>query len=102
MNSMEIQSGHIVRALAGHDRGRLYCVTQAQGDFLLLADGKGRKLTQPKRKRRKHVELAGESDPMSALPHSDAELRRVLARVRDQLRGGSKGQGGNHAWQKTI
>lgn len=98
---MDIQSGHIVRALAGHDSGRLYCVTEARGDFLLLADGKGRKLTQPKRKRRKHVELAGGSDPMSALPHSDAELRRVLARARDQL-SGSEGQGGNHAWQKTI
>ena len=98
---MEIQSGHIVRALAGHDSGRLYCVTQAQGDFLLLADGKGRTLTQPKRKRRKHVELAGGPDPLSALPGSDAELRRVLAKTRDQL-GGSIGQGGKHAWQKTI
>ncbi len=99
---MEIQTGHIVRALAGHDSGSLYCVIETEGDFLLLADGKGRKLTQPKRKRKKHVELAGGFGPMSAIPDSDRELRRVLAQTRDQLYGGSKGQGGNHAWQKTI
>ena len=98
---MEIQTGHIVRALAGHDSGELYCVIATEGDFLPLADGKGRTLTQPKRKRRKHVELAGEFGPMSAIPDSDRELRRVLARARDQLCG-SKGQGGNHAWRKTI
>ena len=88
---MEIQTGHIVRALAGHDSGVLYCVIATEG----------RTLTQPKRKRRKHVELAGEFGPMSAIPDSDRELRRVLARARDQLCG-SKGQGGNHAWRKTI
>ena len=98
---MEIQTGHIVRALAGHDSGSFYCVIETEGDFLLLADGKGRKLTRPKRKRRKHVELAGASGPMSAIPDSDRELRRVLARARAQLCG-SKGQGGNHAWRKTI
>ena len=39
VNSMEIQTGHIVRALAGHDSGELYCVIATEGDFLLLADG---------------------------------------------------------------
>ena len=98
---MQIQTGHIVRALAGHDSGSLYCVIETEGDFLLLADGKGRRLTRPKRKRRKHVDPAGGSAPMAAIPGSDRELRRVLAQTRDRL-GGSKGQGGNHAWQKTI
>jgi ribosomal protein L14E/L6E/L27E len=71
--------GQIVRSLAGHDAGRLYWVVDSEGDFLLLADGKHRRLTQPKRKRRRHVELTG----MSAAVAGDGALRRALAASRD-------------------
>ena len=34
--------GQIVRSLAGHDKQGLFCVIGAQGEHLLLADGKRR------------------------------------------------------------
>ena len=42
----------IVRSLAGHDRGGLFCVLDTDGPYLLLCDWKRRKLENPKRKKR--------------------------------------------------
>lgn len=44
------------RSLAGHDKGKLYVVTDADEEFALLADGRLRPLDKPKRKRRKHIQ----------------------------------------------
>lgn len=95
---MNFERGQIVRSRAGHDEGNLFCVMDVDGDFLLLADGKTRKTDSPKRKRRKHVALAGKSKhpAMEALssgkPMLDSELRRVLAVFRDEF---NSDQGGN-------
>ncbi len=56
---MDFHRGQIVISAAGHDKGRAYCVLDTDGDFLLLADGKARKIGRPKRKRCKHVRHAG-------------------------------------------
>ena len=93
-------TGWIVRSKAGHDKGELFCVTGIQPPFLLLADGKRRKLASPKRKKLGHterVEPGGTCPPViQALkcgdPVSDRALRKALATVK----------GGNHTWQKTI
>lgn len=84
-----IHPRQIVLSLAGHDRGRLYLVLREEGEFVLLADGKGRKLATPKRKRKKHVQCVGTSAHPAALAlHrgeavSDRKLRAVLAAFRD-------------------
>ena len=87
---MDIERGDVVRSLAGHDKGALFCVVETQGDFLLLADGKERKLTSPKRKRAKHAQRAGVSGHPVFLrlragePVGDSEVRRALAAFRDE------------------
>lgn len=53
---MNDYTGGIVRATAGRDKGGLFCVLGTEGEFLLLADGKRRKVTRPKRKKPGHVE----------------------------------------------
>ncbi|MCD8375744.1 MAG: KOW domain-containing RNA-binding protein [Oscillospiraceae bacterium] len=59
---MDLERGDLVYSLAGHDRGRLFCVLEAGEGFLLLANGRQRKLETPKRKRRAHVRPAGRSE----------------------------------------
>ncbi len=87
---MDLSRGDVVRSLAGHDKGTLYCVTGIDGGSLLLADGKGRTLERPKRKRCKHVCRAGRSDHpvfrrLRAGERVGArELRRALAAFRDE------------------
>lgn len=78
---MEVK-GTIVRSLSGHDAGDLFYVADMEGDFLFLADGKRRKLSRLKRKRRKHVEPTGYSITVIG----DGQLRRALAAYRDVRR----------------
>ena len=90
---MEASATEIVLSIAGHDRGKLFCVLKTEGDFVWLVDGKGRKLDAPKRKRRKHVRSAGTSayPAIQGLqrgePVSDRDLRRALAVFRDSFQG---------------
>ena len=66
----------IVMSLAGHDGGKLFMVTGKAGQRLLLADGRNRKLENPKTKSPKHVRLVAAGD---AAPATDNDIRKTLA-----------------------
>ena len=68
----------IVQSLAGHDGGKLFMVTGAEGERLFLCDGKNRKLANPKTKSPKHVRLVAEGD---APPATDKDIRQTLAQT---------------------
>ena len=82
---MDIAKSNIVRSVAGRDAGSLFFVLATEGDFLLLADGKQRRLENPKRKRRKHVSLQGPCDERTRLKLqsesrlTNSEIRKALA-----------------------
>ena len=76
-------------ARAGHDRGTMYLILREEGRDVLLADGKLRKLSSPKRKNRKHMIFLpdGRLEAVSGKlcsPLTDAALRRILAEVKAQ------------------
>ena len=97
---MDDYTGRIVESTAGHDKGGLFFVIGMEAGILLLADGKRRKLTRPKKKKPGHVRLLDDQGfKYPALdrlregsPLSDQALRKALATFK----------GGNHTWQKTI
>ena len=68
----------IVVSLAGHDAGKLYMVTGAAGERLLLRDGKLRRESNPKCKSPKHVRLVAEGN---APPATDSFIRQTLAQA---------------------
>ena len=82
---MEVTRSDIVRSIAGRDQGKLFFVLDTDGEFLLLADGKTRRLESPKRKKRKHTEFVERSDCRvaekirSEEKVTNSELRRTLA-----------------------
>jgi len=82
---MDIARSDIVKSAAGRDKGKLFFVLEAEEDFLLLADGKTRKLESPKRKKRKHALLAARYECRTAdkirsgEKVTNSELRRTLA-----------------------
>ena len=84
---MDIAKSNIVKSIAGRDAGDLFFVLAAEGDFLLLADGKRRRVESPKRKRRKHVVLVPQSETPLAMKIrsnekiTNSELRRTLAQI---------------------
>ena len=86
---MEIAKANIVLSDAGRDRGKLFFVMSLEGEFLLLADGKSRKVEAPKRKKRKHVRLVSDKELEVSTKIkgeekiTNSELRRALAIFRE-------------------
>ena len=52
---MDLVKGMVVISRAGRDKGRLLAVVGTEGEFVLVADGKERPLTRPKKKNPKHL-----------------------------------------------
>jgi ribosomal protein L14E/L6E/L27E len=88
---MRFEKAQIVRSLSGHDSGQLFCVMDTEGDRLLLADGKRRRVSKPKQKNAKHVASAGSFEHptlekvRAGQSVSDKELRIALAQIRDDM-----------------
>ena len=87
---MDIEKSNIVRSGAGRDKGKLFVVLGVEGEYLLLADGKSRKLESPKRKKRRHVDFVASDDGNRLSKKirgeekiTNSELRRPLAAYRD-------------------
>ena len=85
--------GQIVRSLAGHDKGALFCVLDTDGGYLLLCDGKRRRLEHPKRKKEKHTQPVGAlpqprlAEFQAGINRSNRDIRRALAAFRaEELR----------------
>ena len=95
---MDIGKSDMIVSLAGRDKGQLFFVVGTDGDFVLIADGKGRKLETPKRKKRKHIQKVLQADTRVAekIRNGDkvlnSELRRELAVFSQKFN--SQNQGG--------
>ena len=82
---MDIARSDIVRSAAGRDKGKLFVVLAVEEDYLLLADGRYRKLESPKRKKRRHTVIfaRGEGRTAEKIRNDEkvtnSELRRTLA-----------------------
>ena len=95
---MDISKSDIIVSLAGRDKGKLFYVLDVEENFVLIADGKGRKLENPKRKKLKHVRRVTRTETRVALKILqgdkvlNSELRRDLATFGQQFN--SQNQGG--------
>ena len=69
---------NLVQATAGREQGKYFFVLETDGEYLLLADGKSRRLEKPKRKKRKHIE----------------QIPRTESRIAEKIRNGEQGK--NH------
>ena len=94
---MDVARSDLVRSCAGRDKGQIFYVVETDELYVYLADGKGRRLENPKRKKRKHIELLPRRDSRVAekIRSGDkvlnSELRRELAIVGQN---NSQNQGG--------
>ena len=87
---MDIAKGDLVFAMAGREKGGLFLVVDVQDEYLLLADGKARRLEAPKRKKCRHVQRAGAGPEelagklRSSEIITNSELRKALAVYRGE------------------
>ena len=76
---------NLVQATAGREQGKYFFVLETDGEYLLLADGKSRRLEKPKRKKRRHVQAAFQTESRIAEKIRNgekvlnSELRKELA-----------------------
>lgn len=59
---MQSQQSDIVTSITGRDCGSMLVVVAAEGDSVLVANGKNRRAENPKRKKRKHIRFVAHSD----------------------------------------
>ena len=94
---MEIAQSNIIRSDAGRDKGKLFVVLAVEGEYLLLADGKTRRVEDPKRKKRRHVLFvaAEETRVSEKIKNNEkitnSELRRTLAAYREEVQPSQEG-----------
>lgn len=50
-------AGFLARSKQGHDKGELFLIIREEDPYVFLADGKGRTLKKPKKKKKKHVQI---------------------------------------------
>ena len=81
---MELLKGRFVRSLSGRDKGMILVVVGVTDDgYLLLADGKTRKLETPKKKKPKHVMLLEGAPTMVQTADGMLTNRRLKRAVQD-------------------
>jgi len=75
----------IVISINGRDTGKRFIVVGTDGEYSQIADGKGRRLEKPKRKKNKHLEFKEKADSLLAEKLqkgekvTNNEIRRFLA-----------------------
>ena len=58
--SMErFETGSLVKSKAGHDKDEIFVITGRLGEYVEIADGKGRTVEKPKRKKKIHLQPIG-------------------------------------------
>ena len=81
----------------GPRQGQALCVLAVEGEYLLLADGKSRKVESPKRKKRRHVLFVSAEETRlaekikSEEKITNSELRRTLAACREAIQPDQEG-----------
>ena len=52
-----IVQGMMARSKAGRDKGSLYLILKAEGEYVYLIDGNRRPLAKPKKKKYRHIQI---------------------------------------------
>lgn len=76
--------GSVVTSKAGRDKGRAFVVMATEGDeFVMLADGKTRRVSRPKKKKLRHLSFEKDRLEVAKLPEdamlADAAIRKSLS-----------------------
>ena len=102
----EISISDIIVSAAGRDQGKLFYVIGTEGVYVLIANGKDRKLEHPKRKKQKHVRFVTRTESRVAVKLRtgekvlNSELRRDLAELRRNLQENQEED--SEFWEKPM
>lgn len=72
----EWKKGMLARSKAGHDAGKVYVIIDVDDTYVYLTDGQIRTIDNPKKKKRKHVQLIGRRYDVTA--QTDVRMKRII------------------------
>ena len=71
--------GMLATSKAGHDKNSVYVIIREEGEYIYVADGRGRTIERPKRKNKKHMQLIKKKKlPKSENGFDDLEIKKVI------------------------
>lgn len=86
-------TGMLASSKAGHDKNKIYIIIREDAEYVWLADGRRRGIADPKKKRKKHIQIIKYySDEelvrqiQTGQPYSDQEIKKVIEDYQKQQR----------------
>ena len=79
------EEGMLARSLAGHDKEKVYVIIKIDETYVYLVDGQQRKIDNPKKKKKKHVQLIRNRYELDSA--DDAKIKRILKEYSKKLTG---------------
>lgn len=68
--------GMLAKSKAGHDKGHIYVILKEDNAYVYLVDGAIRRMENPKKKKKKHVQIICEKHELSKI--DDVGIKRIL------------------------
>lgn len=70
------KKGLLVKSKAGHDKGQIYVIADADDSYVYLTNGENRPLDKLKKKKRKHVQLI--NLPNNLEKADNVQIRKII------------------------
>ena len=84
-------TGFLASSKAGHDKDKIYVIIREDTEYVWLADGRIKTVSNPKKKRKKHIQIIKyfnnegmQSDLLAGREVSDLEIVMVLKKYKKQ------------------
>ena len=76
MSMERYEIGMLAKSKAGHDKDHVYVIYGMDETYVYLIDGKLRKMENPKKKKKKHVQIILRQHDLSGM--DDVGVKRIL------------------------
>ena len=76
MYADKIEIGMLAKSKAGHDKGKAYVIYDADEAYVYLVDGINKTISNPKKKKRKHIQIILKKHDMSEI--DDVGIKQIL------------------------
>ena len=74
--------GMLAKSLAGHDKDKVYVIIGEDAEYVYLSEGRLRMTDNPKKKRKKHIQL------ITRVAEDNAECRKLFEEASHKLNNG--------------
>ena len=78
------EAGMLAKSKAGHDKGHVYVILKMDEAYVYLVDGSIRTMENPKKKKKKHVQIICEKHELSNI--DDVGIKRILKLFDKEMR----------------